>query len=632
MESDQVQMYSISNPEQSTNKENVILRALTTDPNRHKPLAQHTSPSTNPPSQARSTADSTFGQTPTAMYTIDTQFRPIPEKVLPRHTETRLYFISPNNKEPIQSPTSPVNKEDTVKPEEEPVAFLEPHVIAQPVLYSIVGNKSIPAYKNQSVAATTTTSKPTSSPIFYAITGSAQQATIQPMEDIVQAPSLVESKPVILYSIIGNPNTQIQIQEPLKQIQSIQEPPKQVQPPSPSLYSIVGNPNSRVQIQESFKEEQRAREPLKQVQQSSPSLFSIVGGSHVIPKIREPVKESFPITQSSSPSLYSIIGKPTLGQRITEKNRLASQSSTQTVPSKSVESAPVLYTIVMDNHMPSKTYRPSSPKRQPNDMMLYPLIGDPKVPASIKSPRKTEPSQTPQLTKMPILYPLVGKPFSPTRENMQSRSKSPVQRRQPLPKIISNRRRSYDYETEPDVGTTKPRRQERPKDRSIPKSETVFIPRPENERLRRPKQPRSNPRYRSPAQINHRAFAIPQYEGVHLNDYISPYAYYPSKPYRERTTHPSSLPIVTSRRSNHKSRTPMQESHPQAERKHQHDPWKHHSLERYPANSSRQPRVWDHENHNHTDNEDDYTDDTDEYGGRRYYRRYRLRTPWVPVW
>jgi len=110
-------------------------------------------------------------------------------------------------------------------------------------------------------------------------------------------------------------------------------------------------------------------------------------------------------------------------------------------------------------------------------------------------------------------------------------------------------------------------------ERTIPKSETVFIPVSEDERSPRRRQPRA-----SPGQINRKPFTGAHYDPLKLPDYISPYAYYPSKPYFERTLHPSTLPPVSNNTSKRKSRAPQYEPRHQVERKQPYDPWTPHSL------------------------------------------------------
>jgi hypothetical protein len=83
MELDQVQKHQISKSEQSNNKENVVLRTLVGDPTRHKTSLQHPPPTTPTIQQA----------TPASMYTLETRYRPIPPKVLPKQTGTTLYYI-----------------------------------------------------------------------------------------------------------------------------------------------------------------------------------------------------------------------------------------------------------------------------------------------------------------------------------------------------------------------------------------------------------------------------------------------------------------------------------------------------------------------------------------------------------
>jgi hypothetical protein len=81
--------------------ENVILRALVGNPNRHIPQAQHPPPTT----------DVSQKDTPASMYTLETRYQPIPQKVLPNQTEPRLYYIEPAKAEQPSPPNSSAAKE-----------------------------------------------------------------------------------------------------------------------------------------------------------------------------------------------------------------------------------------------------------------------------------------------------------------------------------------------------------------------------------------------------------------------------------------------------------------------------------------------------------------------------------------
>ncbi len=115
-------------------------------------------------------------------------------------------------------------------------------------------------------------------------------------------------------------------------------------------------------------------------------------------------------------------------------------------------------------------------------------------------------------------------------------------------------------------------------ERTIPKSETVFIPVSEDERSPRRRQPRATLQHTSPGQIHRKPFTGAHYDPLQLPDYISPYAYYPSKPYFERTLHPNSLPVLRNNSSKRKSRPTQYEPRHRVERKQPYDPWIPHSL------------------------------------------------------
>jgi hypothetical protein len=79
----------------------VVLRALVGDPNRHKPLAQHPPPTTIDSQKA----------TQASMYTLETRYRPIPQKVLPKPTETPLSYTDSKKAGQSPAPSPPVTKE-----------------------------------------------------------------------------------------------------------------------------------------------------------------------------------------------------------------------------------------------------------------------------------------------------------------------------------------------------------------------------------------------------------------------------------------------------------------------------------------------------------------------------------------
>ena len=108
----------------------------------------------------------------------------------------------------------------------------------------------------------------------------------------------------------------------------------------------------------------------------------------------------------------------------------------------------------------------------------------------------------------------------------------------------------------------------------------MFIPLSDQEREQRPKKSRTTLSNASPEQtrINHKAHYIPQYDPLRLSDYLSPYAYHPTKAYRERTIHPSTLPFLTNTHSERKPRPPLYEPSHRPERKYPSEIRSPHSL------------------------------------------------------
>ncbi|UJR35979.1 hypothetical protein I4U23_028720 [Adineta vaga] len=565
------------------------------------------------------------------MYTLESRYRPIPEKVLPKQTGSRLYYLNSDNAEQQRASTPPVTKEerDTPVPREPEVlrsvqeppptatVFLEPQIVSQPILYCLVGNKNVPVYDVQPASTPVPLHEETSLPILYSITGRVQVPTLETSENPAVVSSEPADKQVILYSVIGDPKSKIILEEPNKLVPVSQEPLRNA--PSVSQSTV-------------------------------PSFYLLIGDPHISSKIPEPLKEVPSLSQPTLPILYSIVGRPKIKPPVKELSIVNQPPPTQIMKVDWIEPTPILYTIVGGKHIPTNipvdTYEPPSPtKKQVNHTMLYTVVGDPKTPQTMSLPQKIQPVKvhkqqpTQQPPSIPTFYPLVGKPHSPTREEMKTQPKPLMRSRIPLPQIGTTRRRSIEPESAPEAEPTdfsptrqkKPKRQERLKEPTIPKSQTMFIPFADQERPRRQKQPRATPRYMDLGEIDRQTLAIPQYDPLQLPDYISPYAYYPSKPYHERTCHPTSLPIVKPRRSERKERAPLNESSPRSNRKHLSEPWVDHSLERHSTEKTRRPRVWDYENHSHTDVDDD-TNEPNTFSRKRTYRGYRIRTPWAPVW
>lgn len=89
--------------------DSVVLRALAADPNRYKPLAQHAPAPTNPPPASKVPEKVSNEPIPTAMYTLESRYRSIPDKVLPKTTGSRMYYINSENEQ--REPSPPLTKE-----------------------------------------------------------------------------------------------------------------------------------------------------------------------------------------------------------------------------------------------------------------------------------------------------------------------------------------------------------------------------------------------------------------------------------------------------------------------------------------------------------------------------------------
>ncbi|CAF2199625.1 unnamed protein product [Rotaria magnacalcarata] len=603
MESNQVEMYQIANAEPSDDKDKVVLRALVGNPNKHKPLAQHS------PLIVTTTPDK---PPPASMYTLESRNRPIPERVLPKTAQTKVYYLEPqetqappaSNDQKIEENQTQLMPSETVAPiieqsEPEPIAFLEPQIISEPVLYSIVDGKSTPVYIDQTIP----TKEDVPAPILYAITGHSRPPPIDMNATATKTPATTTHNAPYLYSLVGSPNM-----------------PKQPEKLIPKIS-----------------------------QQSSANFYTIVGHPSIPREYQQPIKPITKVSQQPSPTLYSVVGSPTLTLPIIEQDTPDASPPTEPVTHKSLQPAPIIYTIVDNKQMPSETLKennlilPVPVKKQINDPILYGVVGDPKMPTSMTIPvknqllppikQKAPPQQ--QHSEVPMLYASVGQPVSATLQDMTAKPKKSLIKETPIsfeghPKQVNH---SLERRTEaepllgkiPPIANAKQKREAKSQERIIPKSETIFIPLREREPLPRPKRLRT-----TPGKIRHKDFLIPDYNAMHASNYISPYAYHPSKTYRERTCNPRLLPPLKNS-SERKSRVPIYESNYRCERKHPYDPWTAHSLERYPVDTKRRSRLWDFDQRAQTDTDDD--DNDEEFNRRKQlYRRIRVRTPWIPVW
>jgi len=209
--------------------------------------------------------------------------------------------------------------------------FLEPKVTSQPILYSIVGAKTIPTVNEQ----------PTSID-----------------ENIVakkKTPEAVDRTPVF-YTLVSNPRFQVRIEEPVKEIP---EPRQSTIVPQtttntaqlvPVLYSIVGGPSHVPQVIEMPTSSQpKTQSENGETNEPRPILYTIVGDSQAPNNIGKDSRQPLaPIKQQNgnpNTALFAVIGDPTK-----PKSMALSPNSKQTSVKQEQQSTnqtqPSFYTIV----------------------------------------------------------------------------------------------------------------------------------------------------------------------------------------------------------------------------------------------------------------------------------------------
>jgi hypothetical protein len=272
--------------------ENTVLNALVGDSNRFTPRAQHLSP----------TRYASDGQQPTSMYAPDTRYQQTPMKASSNHPPAQVYYIESNSKEGRHMPPS-AYQDDRSNVQ---TAFLAPHVISQPILYSIGGARNTPM-----TAQPTSVAQAPASPTLYSITQHRpRRPTVDTGVHHSEMPTPIPNQPPTLYSVIASP----------RYPQSMQPPTTRVVPPSPSFYSIVTPPTrasrgTQVETPGSI-------EP-------APILYTVVGdnrtprntpGDNRAPpvSVRKQPKEVIMYNvddetreyQYENPTLYNVVSKP----------------------------------------------------------------------------------------------------------------------------------------------------------------------------------------------------------------------------------------------------------------------------------------------------------------------------------
>jgi hypothetical protein len=242
-----------------------------------------------------------------------------------------------------------------VEQDNAPTIFLEPKVISQPVLYSIVGEKNQPIQNNQPIS----TNKEMPSPLFYAITGQPRRITADMSTSTPNVETPVTNRSPILYSLVGSPRLQPQMQEPTKQVVSVS------QQPSPSLFSIVGGPTLTPNIpQTNTRQPPPSTQPVKvSLVEPVPILFTIVGESRVPNNTQKenrpppaPVKK--PTTEVI---LYTTVGDPNISQTVTLPRKPVTQTPKKQEPQQQTEPS-ALFSLVGKPTSPPEKCLDTPPK------------------------------------------------------------------------------------------------------------------------------------------------------------------------------------------------------------------------------------------------------------------------------
>ncbi|UJR10085.1 hypothetical protein I4U23_014307 [Adineta vaga] len=330
METYPTQIYRRSELDDPNNKENVVLRSLVPDSERHVPLVEHRSPSTV------SVLD-----VPTAsMYTVGTRYQSIPPKYLPKKTDPKVYFLDSRQAEEL----TPIDRKRETPPQyqsekqyNEPVVFLEPKVMSQPVLYTLAGEKYTPA-PVQPIIIT----KEPPSPTLYSL--NSRPRTVDMGSNTLEGSTPIIDKSPTLYSWVGSSRLQ----------NEISESPKQQLQPSPNIYSIIGSParTSRgVQVGTSS--------PIQPV----PILYTIVDDAPVSTKKTKETRPHSPPTAPKDAVVYTFDNE--------SNARKQQQQQPTLIPPKDT----VIYTVNNESNVRKQQQQQVIPTPT-----LYALVGKPLSP------------------------------------------------------------------------------------------------------------------------------------------------------------------------------------------------------------------------------------------------------------
>ncbi|CAF1167861.1 unnamed protein product [Rotaria sordida] len=169
--------------------------------------------------------DTKGSTTPRSFVDESTQYTPVTEYPSSSAMSSRIKQSASMYR--LESRYQPITKGN--QQSSPPIFFVEPVVVAQPMLYNIPNAQTTPIF-NQS----TSSNKQPSIPTFYSINGQSRRLTVDMNTNNLDHSNQVINESPILYSMINRPPSGNQIQESNKQY-------LQQQPPPPTVYSIVGS-------------------------------------------------------------------------------------------------------------------------------------------------------------------------------------------------------------------------------------------------------------------------------------------------------------------------------------------------------------------------------------------------------
>ncbi|CAF0790495.1 unnamed protein product [Didymodactylos carnosus] len=664
------QVYHITGerPVSTSTQSPVTMRALVTDPERYKPVANHAPPShLTKPTQ------------PVTMYTLDT-YHPIVHQ--PLQSDPRVFYIESNQKalETLEEhDPKPIPQLYTVigKPIEPNTIHETQPVIArdiEPTLFSIMGHPVAQTIVDEVPVITRE-----KEPLLYDISGDSNNIptateNIEPtLYSIVSSPTFsktilpvthsIRTKEPVLYSVTGQPRYTYNIQD--KNSEYLPQVPIEAMPDkTATLYSIVGT-HSSVHLPSSL--QSKSFQPKKQ--SAVPNLYTTIGGPQQTSPLKQP-KSSLDYEQN--PVLYSIMGQPKVPLDVKKYTRKPeSQDHNQShyrEPTKE-NIPPHIYTVVGEPRVPAFLKKHHAQENTPahsvvresklpaiknknqlpqENILTYAIIDSPKKPPIINATtipltgkQSVVKSHIPSVKKNSTLYSVVGHPETPviipsrpvkqTRTPREPANSEPRNAIRPLRRYASiEPKPSYTHQPvkEPEEVISHSVINHYPRKAAVRKPEKMIILYPVEQKPRQVLSER-NPVIEHHVIVKHKELPpkVIHNEPKFIEQKPLRYVYRTQKPFQ-------------SREQNHTiPKWPKQErSLPRIIRKPTrkidrglvHQP-KFKPTERYPAGVRRR---WDYISHRHDGDNDD--DDNNNNGPKRKRPRYdrvpRPRTPWLPVW